>query len=301
MVGRSLPPPPQIQRFTKDGFPTQAQVEYDNRTYMYEVAIEKYVSESVTTLTNSVNKNSASITSLQSATASINGALSVAWAIQGNLNGETGGLIFTGVKKADGSGAVYNLDIYAGVTINGGLLVNGSITGQKIDAETITANKIVAGTIETTRLADGAVSNPKIINNAVSNSAFTRATNTPSSAASVTINLRAGARVSILATYQGGDNLTVNPTVGTLRSRVNGTDFSNNSIPIRPTTNGVGFTTFPVNGVNCVTSVFQNYLSGPATLLTYYTAPSDGSFTVTAFADGAFNQGVNLLVLELSK
>lgn len=301
MVYQALPPPPQIRRWTPDGLPTQAQVEYENRESIYKASVETYISESVTTVTNSVNQNSASITSLQSATASISGALGVSWAIQGNLNGATGGLIFTGIKKADGSGAVYNLEIYAGVTINGGLLVNGSITGQKIDAETITANKIVAGTIETTRLADGAVVNEKILNNAVSNSAFTRATNTPSSAASVTINLRAGARVTILATYEGGDNLTVNPTVGTLKARVNGNDFSNNSIPIRPTTNGVGFTTFPVNGVNCVTSVFQNYLSGPATLLTYYTAPSTGSFTVTGFADGAFNQGVNLLVLELSK
>lgn len=83
--------------------------------------------QSIQTLTSTVNGNTASITTLTTTTANINGALSASWSVQGNIDGVTGGLRLTGIKKADGTGATYNLIIDANTTINGNLLVNGTI------------------------------------------------------------------------------------------------------------------------------------------------------------------------------
>lgn len=85
------------------------------------------LSQSLSTLSATVGNNSASITTLQNATANIDGALSVLWSVQGYIDGVTGGLRLTGVRKADGSGTYYNLIIDANTTINGNLLVNGSV------------------------------------------------------------------------------------------------------------------------------------------------------------------------------
>lgn len=259
----ALPPPPTIRRFTPDGLPTQAQVEYDNRDYQARKEIEKNITENFDSIDG------------------INGVLSVQWSIIGNIDGVTGGLTFTGIKKADGTGPVFDLEINSNVTINGNLLVNGSVITNKI--------------------ADAAILNEKITNNAVSNSAFTRATNTPSTPASVTINLRAGARVSILVTYDGGDGLFLTPSIGELRAQVNGLNFTNNSILIRPVGAALGFTQALISGTLVLTSVSQNYISGAVTLLTYYVAPSNGSYEITAFSSSGFTQGVNVLVMELSK
>jgi hypothetical protein len=149
-------------------------------------------------------------TTLGSTKDKVDNTLGVQWAVKANINGSTGGLTFTGIQKADGTGATYNLEINSNVTINGGLIVAGSlgstqiadgaittgkiaagtITGDRIaagtitgtniaagsinadriSAGTITADRIVAGSIETTRLADGAVSNAKIANSAVNTS-----------------------------------------------------------------------------------------------------------------------------------
>lgn len=82
---------------------------------------------SITSLSATVNGNSAAITTLQQATADIDSALSVLWSVQGTIDGVTGGLRLTGIKKADGTGAAYNLIIDANTTINGNLLVSGTV------------------------------------------------------------------------------------------------------------------------------------------------------------------------------
>lgn len=82
----------------------------------------------ISSISTTVGNNSASITNLQG---SYNG-LSVKYGIVGTINGQTGGFVFTGVGKNDGS-AIYNLEIGANVTINGSLIVNGTIKNQGLE------------------------------------------------------------------------------------------------------------------------------------------------------------------------
>jgi len=86
------------------------------------------LSASLTSLQTTVGNNSASITNLQG---SYNG-LSVKYGIVGTINGQTGGFVFSGIGKNDGS-VVYNLEIGANVTINGSLIVNGTIKNQGLE------------------------------------------------------------------------------------------------------------------------------------------------------------------------
>lgn len=219
----------------------------------------------------------------------VNG-LAYQWAVNGSVGTDSAGasaLILSGGKKANGSGGWtdYSRIVMSAnsIEMNGSVIINGTLTGTKI----ATGN-------------DG-VSNSNIVNNAVSNSAFARGSNTPSGAVTVSINLRAGARVSILVTYDGGDGLGFNTTTGTLRALVNTASFSNNTATIRPSGAGIGVTQAFVSGVLVLTSAFQQYVSGSTTLLTYYTAPSAGVYTISADASSDFNSTVNLLVMELSK
>lgn len=98
--------------------------------------------------------NVATISSNLSATQNkVNNVLGVQWAVTANINNSTGGLSFTGIKKADGTGATYTFEIDAAWTkINGNCLVTGSIAASALSVGTlsaITANMgtITAGTI----------------------------------------------------------------------------------------------------------------------------------------------------------
>lgn len=82
----------------------------------------------ISSLSTTVGNNSASITNLQG---SYNG-LSVKYGIVGTINGQTGGFVFSGIGKNDGS-VIYNLEIGANVTINGSLIVNGTIKNQGLE------------------------------------------------------------------------------------------------------------------------------------------------------------------------
>lgn len=101
--------------------------------------------QSIQTLTSTVNGNSASISTLSSTTASINGALAASWSVQGNLDGSVGGLRLTGIKKSDGTGATYSLIIDANTTINGSLLVNGTVTVNADGSSPIAQNAVTEG------------------------------------------------------------------------------------------------------------------------------------------------------------
>ena len=57
--------------------------------------------------------------------------LSATWSIQASINNTTGGLEFTGIRKADGTG-YYNLEINSNVVINGDAVINGTITANEL-------------------------------------------------------------------------------------------------------------------------------------------------------------------------
>ena len=83
------------------------------------------LASNISTVSTTVAGNTASISTLQT---SVNG-LGVQWAVQGNVGGTYGGLVFTGIQRADGTGAVYSLEIASNVYIYGNLVVSGTITG----------------------------------------------------------------------------------------------------------------------------------------------------------------------------
>jgi hypothetical protein len=233
----------------------------------------------ITSLTSTVNGQTANITTLTSTTASITGALSATWSVVGNINGSTGGLVLSGVKRADGTGATYDLEISANTKILGNLVVDGTINGTKIGTG-----------------ANG-ITTPNIQNNSVSNSASSQGAGT----ASASITVRAGARVSVLATYAGNRSNGTGGGSNTLRVRANGADFPNNTTSIF----SVALVTAPssqayISNTFVITGIVTNYASTPATLLTIYNAPSDGAITFTADS-GGWNETVSLLVMELAR
>jgi hypothetical protein len=102
--------------------------------------------------------------------------LSAQWAVQASVGGTSGGLVFTGLQKADGSGEVYTLDINSNVNIYG--------------------NLVVAGTIDNAQLADFAASH----------SAMTSGTKNSGIAS---VDIRANSRVGIFASYSGSNDLNL--------------------------------------------------------------------------------------------
>ncbi|MFC0282445.1 hypothetical protein ACFFJB_02240, partial [Camelimonas abortus] len=75
------------------------------------------LASSISSLSTTVGGHTASISSLMT---SVNG-LGVQYAVQGYVGGSYGGFVFTGVKRADGAGATYLLEITSNVVINGDL------------------------------------------------------------------------------------------------------------------------------------------------------------------------------------
>lgn len=85
------------------------------------------ISSSVNTLSTTVGGHTSSISSL---TSSVNG-LGVKYAITGFVGGSFGGFVFTGVRRADGVGANFLLEITSNVVIHGDLTLNGTLTNLK--------------------------------------------------------------------------------------------------------------------------------------------------------------------------
>lgn len=161
---------------------------------------------SITSLTSTVNGQSANITTLTSTTASITGALSAQWAVQGTIDGVTGGLRLTGLKKSDGTGAVYNLIIDANTRINGDLLVTGTVAAARL--ATIPGSKL-----ETS--GSDLITAPNIISNAVSDNQA----NVVLSGNTATVGpftLAVGDRMTIIG-YGGGGIASNNGGSGTLQ------------------------------------------------------------------------------------
>lgn len=147
--------PRDVRRIDDKGFPTTAMLDWEQafkswtvdqtvklNTKITTVRDESEfglaeVNERITTVSNEqivlaqhvldveteVDGNKASISQLFT---SVNG-LGVQWAIQGYVGGSYGGLVFTGIKRADGVGADFLLEINSNVVINGNLIVTGTI------------------------------------------------------------------------------------------------------------------------------------------------------------------------------
>ena len=82
------------------------------------------LSSSITTLNSTVGGHTSSISQLFTTT---NG-LSAQWALTGSIDGTTGGLVLTGTKRADGTGAQFDLKISANVEIDGNAVINGTVS-----------------------------------------------------------------------------------------------------------------------------------------------------------------------------
>jgi hypothetical protein len=224
--------------------------------------------------------NTASLAAATAASAAQNTANVVAfdWRVTGSIGSATYG----------GVG-------YSGIILNGAKRLNES-TGQYETSSNIILNATniyLDGNV----IISGTVNTPQLAGNAVSNSGSSQGLGT----ASATITVRAGARVSVLATYAGNRSNGTGGGSNTLRVRANGADFPNNttsifSVALVTSASSLAY----ISNTFVVTGIVTNYASTPATLLTIYNAPSDGAITFTADS-GGWNETVSLLVMELAK
>jgi hypothetical protein len=194
----------------------------DNSTGQYTQYVGQYatLSQSISvTDGKATTASSDASTALSTATAASTAAnsanaLSYDWRVQGTIDGVTGGLRLAGAKRVNQStGQVENtanLIIDANTTINGNLVVNG--------------------TIATAKIADNAVSR--------------NATASGSGNQSVTVTVRAGSRVQVLAYVTSGTSQTSKDWTsgGGAPSNPAAFDFSNNLTITTPS----GSINFPV-------------------------------------------------------
>lgn len=204
------------------------------------------------------------------------------WSIRGRADTVTGGIALRGARLRNPTTGVVteysNLIIDANTTINGNLVVNG--------------------TINTGQLADNSVSNST---GATSNS----------SSVSVTITLKASQRVSVIATCSSGGSSGGSCFVSYGLPQAPGGNYSSTLFTtVTPPgaasatiIGGVGSASFfesmsfSNNGGQVYLTVSQK--TPPMTGLSVYTAPSDGSYVFTASNPNSGNVGI--LVIGLVK
>ncbi len=255
------------------------------------------------TLEATVNGHTSSITTLTSTTADINGTLSAQWAVQGNIDGSVGGLRLTGVKKADGTGALYNLIIDANTKINGDLIVSGTVSASHI--ATIPGSKIGTG-------SDG-VNTDNLVTNAVSNTYFTPSA---SSEASYTVSVKSGQRYVIIGSYVGGKattyasaaNLDIGYSSGGGAYLIKSNTF--NAVGTGINTRNVVWKSYnPLDATyGCITGFTTelSYSFPNATFFSEWVATTTGSVTFWTHAlstggGSLFTEGCSLLVIELKR
>lgn len=112
-----------------------------------------------------------------------------------SIDGQTGGFILEGARKLDGT-------VSFSFGIRGNLIVDGTIFGTKLAAQNvITASaQIGFATIEGAHIKNLTVDNLNIKDGAVSS---IRGSTAAATAAQVSINVRSGAKVMLIATYHG--------------------------------------------------------------------------------------------------
>jgi hypothetical protein len=99
---------------------------------------------SLATLTATVNGHTASITTAQTAIATIDGHLTASWGVTLDVNNRV-----TGIRLlSDGTTGVF--------AINADVLVDGSLTAQKIQAGAVNASKIAVNGVDIFNIIDGA-------------------------------------------------------------------------------------------------------------------------------------------------
>lgn len=111
----------------------------------------------INTLTTTVNGHTSSISTHQS---SIDG-ISVRYGVQGSINGTTGGFVFAGIRRLDGT-VTYDLEINANVAIRGNLVIDGTLTGPKIGNDQLDNRTLEIGAV--TMTAWGAAGGDKTVN-----------------------------------------------------------------------------------------------------------------------------------------
>lgn len=99
------------------------------------------LAQQTTNLTTVVNQNTAQ---LQIQAQSING-LEVRYSVVGSINGQTGGFIFSGIQRNDG-GVFFNTEFYSNVIIHGNVMINGTLTTPKAQANAWTDAGVVYAT-----------------------------------------------------------------------------------------------------------------------------------------------------------
>lgn len=114
------------------------------------------IASSVTTLSTTVSGNTASISTVNT---SLNG-VKVQYGVIGTINGITGGFVFTGIQKLDGSVSYVT-------EISGNLIVDGTIAGSKITAGTVNGDRIIAGTLDATKIIAGSINTTQLAVNSV--------------------------------------------------------------------------------------------------------------------------------------
>lgn len=160
-------------------------------------------SSSIEALNSAVGSQTATLTTFGQ---SIDG-VKVQYGIVGNIDGVTGGFVFSGVRRLDGV-------VEYGVKISGDLFVDGSILGRHIAAYTIETAQLTTGQL---------IVNGQIFDNAVST--VRGAQSTTRSVAYTFTNTRAGnTRLAIFAFYasQGGPGYDNTTAAGNFEIRSNG-------------------------------------------------------------------------------
>ena len=175
------------------------------------------LSSSLSSLQTTVNGNTANISQLISST----DGLKLKYGLVGSINGVTGGFVLTGVGKNDGT-ATYNLEINSNVTINGNLIVSGTVTNTQLAA------------------------------NAVSRSVFNKNTTVSSVPiqAKVSLTVRAGANVLLIGTFDDFYQLSgILPTYNISVGRTGVGHLKSSTIATAYNTTSGGTTTYYNNSV----------------------------------------------------
>jgi len=219
----------------------------------------------ISALNTTVGNNSATLTQVSN---SVNG-VRVEFGVTGNINGQTGGFRFSGVKRLDGT-------VSYGVEIVGNLMVDGSISGLKLQtASIITASAQIGNLI---------VDNISIKNGAISNSASVL---TGGTSGSTGLNCRGTGTVACHAVFYGasGNYVPLFVSPGALRI------FRNGSLIAE-----IG-TSFEASGSGTSAGIALQ-----ATPLLFLDTPPAG-FNVYSVdnTNGAGRGGIALVVTELSK
>lgn len=176
--------------------------------YVGQIASVTQTASAAYSTANSANTtaNSANTTATTAnATANtLNSNLSYQWAIQGTISGQpVGSMKLTGVRQFNPDGTysdLSNLVIDSNVSINGNLLVSGTINGTKI------AN----GAIGSSQISSSGVANTNISNNAVSNNGFITGDITSSNASvNTSVSVRPNGRAQFIAVLDSTGSVRV--------------------------------------------------------------------------------------------